>query len=49
MNLVNVTFTTFKFPASSIPRTSQRRRDRNPEDRCRHPSVDIARDTAGGT
>ncbi|CAI9545105.1 unnamed protein product [Staurois parvus] len=29
-------FVIFKFPADSIPRTSRRRRERNPDDRCRH-------------
>ncbi|CAI9576416.1 unnamed protein product [Staurois parvus] len=31
------------------PRTSRRRRERNPDDRCRHPPDYIAGDTAGGT
>ncbi|CAI9572953.1 unnamed protein product [Staurois parvus] len=38
-------FVIFKFPASSVPRTSRRRREQNPEDRCRHQSEDIAGDT----
>ncbi|CAI9534088.1 unnamed protein product, partial [Staurois parvus] len=42
-------FVIFKFPASSVPCTSQRRRERNPEDRCRHPPEDITGDTAEGT
>ncbi|CAI9582177.1 unnamed protein product, partial [Staurois parvus] len=39
-------FVIFKFPASSVPRTSQRCRGQNPEDRCRHPPEDITGDTA---
>ncbi|CAI9547085.1 unnamed protein product [Staurois parvus] len=31
------------------PRTSRRRRGRNPDDRCRHLPEDITGDTAGGT
>ncbi|CAI9561507.1 unnamed protein product [Staurois parvus] len=47
---VNVTFSNFfLFPASSVPRTSRRRRERNPVDRCRHLLEDITGDTAGGT
>ncbi|CAI9590153.1 unnamed protein product [Staurois parvus] len=47
--LANVTFCHFWISRRSVPRTSQRRRKRNPEDRCRHPSDYIAGDTAGGT
>ncbi|CAI9558021.1 unnamed protein product, partial [Staurois parvus] len=46
--LVNVTFCHFQIPRCSVPRTSRRRRGRNPEDRCRHPPEDISGDTAGG-
>ncbi|CAI9595958.1 unnamed protein product, partial [Staurois parvus] len=42
-------FYIFEFSASSVPRTSRCRRDRNPEDRCRHRPEDITGDTAGGT
>ncbi|CAI9552553.1 unnamed protein product [Staurois parvus] len=42
-------FKIFKFPASSVPRTSRRRRERNPEDRCRNRPEEMAGDAAGGT
>ncbi|CAI9623206.1 unnamed protein product, partial [Staurois parvus] len=35
-------FVIFKFPASSVPCTSRRRRERNPEDGCRYRPGDIA-------
>ncbi|CAI9565094.1 unnamed protein product [Staurois parvus] len=47
--LVNVTFCHFQISRRSVPRMSRRRRGRNPEDGCRHPSEDITGDTAGGT
>ncbi|CAI9537687.1 unnamed protein product [Staurois parvus] len=34
---VNVTFCHFQISRRSVPRTSQHRRERNPDDRCRHP------------
>ncbi|CAI9568311.1 unnamed protein product, partial [Staurois parvus] len=42
-------FVIFKFPASSVPRTSRRRRGQNQDDRCQHRPEDITGDTAGGT
>ncbi|CAI9560575.1 unnamed protein product [Staurois parvus] len=47
--LVNVTFCRFQISRCSVLRTSQHRRERNPDDRCRHPSEEITGDTAGGT
>ncbi|CAI9617553.1 unnamed protein product [Staurois parvus] len=47
--LVNVTFCHFQISRQFRPRTSRRRRGRNPEDRCRHPPEDITGDTAGRT
>ncbi|CAI9549365.1 unnamed protein product [Staurois parvus] len=47
--LVNVTFCHFKISRRSVHRTSRRRRERNPDDRCRHLPEDITGDTAGGT
>ncbi|CAI9577282.1 unnamed protein product [Staurois parvus] len=47
--LVNVTFCHFQISRRSVPRTSRRRREWNPEDGCRHPPEDIAGDTAGRT
>ncbi|CAI9615099.1 unnamed protein product, partial [Staurois parvus] len=46
--LVNVTFCNFQISRRSVPRTSRRCRERNPEDRCWHPPEDIAGDTARG-
>ncbi|CAI9604954.1 unnamed protein product [Staurois parvus] len=42
-------FVIFKFPAVPSPIRPNVRRGRNPDDRCRHPPDNIARDTAGGT
>ncbi|CAI9602322.1 unnamed protein product [Staurois parvus] len=47
--LVNVTFCHFHISRRSVPRTSQRRREQNPDGRCRHWLEDITGDTAGGT
>ncbi|CAI9586272.1 unnamed protein product [Staurois parvus] len=47
--LVNVTFCHFQISRRSVPRTSRHRRERNPDDRCRHRPEDITGDTAGGT
>ncbi|CAI9596339.1 unnamed protein product [Staurois parvus] len=42
-------FVIFKFPAVPSPVRPNARRERNPDDRCRHPPDYIAGDTAGGT
>ncbi|CAI9585547.1 unnamed protein product, partial [Staurois parvus] len=42
-------FVIFKFPIVLSPVRPDARRERNPDDRCRHPLDYIARDTAGGT
>ncbi|CAI9619100.1 unnamed protein product [Staurois parvus] len=47
--LVNVTFCHFQISRRSVPRTSRRHRELNPDNRCRHPPEDITGDTAGGT
>ncbi|CAI9618744.1 unnamed protein product [Staurois parvus] len=46
---MNVIFKILKFPTSFVPRTSRHRRERNPEDRCRHRPEDMAGDATGGT
>ncbi|CAI9619870.1 unnamed protein product [Staurois parvus] len=46
--LVNVTFCHFQISRRSIPVRPDARRERNPDDRCRHPPQDITGDTAGG-
>ncbi|CAI9622510.1 unnamed protein product [Staurois parvus] len=49
VKIVNVIFCHFQISRSSLPVRPDTRRGRNPEDRCRHPSEDIAGYTAGGT
>ncbi|CAI9572281.1 unnamed protein product, partial [Staurois parvus] len=39
----------FKFPAVPSPVRPDARRERNPDDRCRHPPEYSTGDTAGGT
>ncbi|CAI9553510.1 unnamed protein product [Staurois parvus] len=39
----------FKFPTVPSPVCPDARRERNPDDRCRHPPENITGDTAGGT
>ncbi|CAI9598476.1 unnamed protein product [Staurois parvus] len=46
--LVNFTFCHFQISRRSVSVRPDTRRERNPEDRCRHPPEDIARDAAGG-
>ncbi|CAI9542342.1 unnamed protein product, partial [Staurois parvus] len=44
-----ILFYNFQISRQFRPLTSRRRRERNPDDRCRNRPEDIAGDAAGGT